>query len=105
MEIIDVFLSRPNWVHEHVEKQFSEFYLLLDEQLFKPRTIGKDVVPLSTPFDHVVKAMLQCQCTIVLGFPQIRVETGKIKGRDIDKGFSLPTEWNQIEAKGMGSSL
>jgi hypothetical protein len=57
MKIIDVFLSRPNWVHEHVEKQFSMFYPLLEEQGFRARTIGKDVVPLSTPFQHVVDLM------------------------------------------------
>jgi len=98
MEVIDVFLSRPNWVVDHVEKHFSEFYPLLEEHGFRPRTIGKDVVPLSTPFDHVVQVMRQCQCTIVLGLPQIRVETGRIKGKEIENAFSLPTEWNQIEA-------
>lgn len=98
MTAIDVFLSRPNWVHSHVEKQFEQFYPLLERQGFRPRTIGKDVVPISTPFDHVVHLMKQCQCTIVLGLPQIWVETGKVKDKEIDKGFSLPTEWNQIEA-------
>jgi len=98
MKAIDVFLSRPNWVPEHVEKQFSLFYPLLEEQGFRPRTIGKDVVPISTPFQHVVNLMNQCQCTIVLGLPQIRVNSGTLKGKEIEKGFSLPTEWNQIEA-------
>ena len=98
MEIIDVFLSRPNWVPERVEKQFSMFYPFLEEHGFRPRTIGKDVVPISSPFDHVVNLMNKCQCTIVLGLPQIRVNAGTLKGKEIEKGFSLPTEWNQIEA-------
>lgn len=98
MKVIDVFLSRPNWVPEHVEKQFSMFYPLLEEHGFRPRTIGKDVVPISTPFQHVVNLMNQCQCTIVLGLPQIRVNEGRLKGKEIERGFSLPTEWNQIEA-------
>lgn len=98
MRIIDVFLSRPNWVQDHVKKQFSRFYSLLEEKGFRPRTIGKDVVPISTPFQHIVNLMKQCECTIVLGLPQIRVETGKVKGKDIEKGFSLPTKWNKIEA-------
>ena len=98
MKVIDVFLSRPNWVSDNVEKQFSLFYPLLEEQGFRPRTIGKDVVPISTPFQHVVNLMNQCQCTIVLGLPQMRVESGRMKGKEIEKGFSLPTEWNQIEA-------
>ncbi|TAM47414.1 MAG: hypothetical protein EPN55_02545 [Gammaproteobacteria bacterium] len=98
MKIIDVFLSRPNRVPEHVEKQFSMFYPLLEENGFRPRTIGMDVVPISTPFQHVVNLMNQCQCTIVLGLPQIWVATGRLKGKEIEKSFSLPTEWNQIEA-------
>lgn len=98
MEIIDVFLSRPNWVSEHVEKQFLQFYPLLEKQGFRPRTIGKNVVPISTPFQHVVELMNQCQCTIVLGLPQIYVSAGRLRGKEIEKAFSLPTEWNQIEA-------
>lgn len=98
MKVIDVFLSRPNWVPEHVEKHFSMFYPLLEKHGFRPKTIGRDVVPISTPFQHVVNLMNQCQCTIVLGLPQIRVNEGRLKGKEIEKGFSLPTEWNQIEA-------
>ena len=98
MEIIDVFLSRPNWVPKHVEKQFEKFYTLLDDYGFNPRTIGKNVVPLSSPFQHVVDLMEECSCTIVLGLPQIRIKEGTIKGADIEKSISLPTEWNHIEA-------
>lgn len=98
MESIDVFLSRPNWVADHVEKQFLKFYPLLEKHGFSPRTIGKNVVPISTPFQHVVTLMKQCQCTIVLGLPQIYVSAGRLKGKVIQQSFSLPTEWNQIEA-------
>lgn len=98
VKMIDVFLSRPNWVPNHVEKQFAKFYPLLEDYGFRPKTIGKNVVPISTPFQHVVNLMNKCECTIVLGLPQIKVNTGRLKGVDIEKGFSLPTEWNQIEA-------
>lgn len=98
MRIIDVFLSRPNWVQGHVEKQFENFYPLLEEYGFNPRTIGKEVIPISSPFQHVVNLMQQCQCTIVLGFPQIRIRAGTMKGNDITDTFALPTEWNHIEA-------
>ena len=97
-EILDVFLSRPNWVPGHVENHFHDFYPLLEKCGFRPRTIGKDVVPISTPFDHVIRVMERCHCTIVLGLPQIRVEKGYVKGEEIEGAFSLPTEWNQIEA-------
>ena len=97
--MIDVFLSRPNWVPKHIGNHLeNKFYPLLDELGFNPRTIGTNVVPLASPFDDVVDLMNKCQCTIVLGIPQLRVETGKLKGKELEKGFSLPTEWNQIEA-------
>ena len=98
MEIIDVFLSRPTWVPHHIEKQFSKFYPFLSEHGFNAKTIGTNVVPLASPFQDVVSLINQCKCSIILGLPQIHVETGKIKGKKIEKGFSLPTEWNQIEA-------
>ena len=98
MEIIDVFLSRPNWVAERVEKQFGKFYSLLDEYAFNPITTGVNVIPISTPFQHVVESMNRCSCTIVLGLPQIIIKQGSIKGKVITDNFVLPTEWNQIEA-------
>ncbi|MCH7535934.1 MAG: hypothetical protein IH948_09400, partial [Bacteroidetes bacterium] len=98
MEIIDVFLSKPNWMTDHVERQFSKFYSLLDEYDFNPINIGANVVPISTPFQHVVESMNRCSCTIVFGLPQIRVKEGSVKGKDIADSFTLPTEWNQIEA-------
>lgn len=97
--MIDVFLSRPKWVKPHTDKQFEKlFYPLLAESGFNPLTIGVNVVPLATPFDDAVELMKECQCTIVLGFPQLTVTAGSFKGKDLEKSFSLPSEWNQIEA-------
>ncbi len=97
--MIDVFLSRPNWVPGHIGNHLTKyFYPLLDDMGFNPRTIGTNLEPLASPFDDVVTLMEKCQCTIVLGIPQLRVETGRLKGKTLEKGFSLPTEWNQIEA-------
>ena len=96
--MIDVFLSRPNWVLPRIDSHLAQLYPQLTELGFNPRTVGTNVVSLSSPFDEVVDLMKKCQCTIVLGIPQIQVTAGKIKDKDIDKGFSLATEWNQIEA-------
>lgn len=97
--MIDVFVSRPKWVPPHIDNHFKKlFYPLLRDSGFNPLTIGVNVVPLYSPFDDVVDLMNKCECTIVLGFPQLRVTAGTIKGKDIDKSFSLPSEWNQIEA-------
>jgi hypothetical protein len=74
------------------------FYEKLDELGLEAHTIGTNVESLSSPFDEVVALMNKCDCTIVLGIPQIKVQQGTIKDEDIGSSFSFPTEWNQIEA-------
>lgn len=91
-------MSRPNWVNDNIKQQFEKFYPLLDEYGFNPKTIGVSSVPLASPFQDVVTLMGKCECTIVLGLPQIWVKTGSLKGEEIENGFHMPTEWNQIEA-------
>ena len=39
-----------------------------------------------------------CFGAIILGIPQIEVQSGKLKGDEITSPFSLGTEWNHIEA-------
>ena len=95
---IKTFLSRPNWVHKHIDGHLDKLYAKMGELGFDAQTIGKNVTSLASPFEEVVGLMKSCECTIVLGIPQIRVEKGTVKGKEIDAGFSLPTEWNQIEA-------
>ena len=96
--MIKTFLSRPNWVPKHIDSHLDKLYLKMAELGFEANTIGKNVTSLASPFDEVVSLMKACECTIVLGIPQIRVSAGKIKDKDIDGNFALPTEWNQIEA-------
>lgn len=96
--MISTFLSRPNWVPRHIENHLGRLYDKMSELGFEAKTVGQNVTTLGLPFDEVVSLMNACQCTIVLGIPQIRVETGKMKDKDIEAGFALPTEWNQIEA-------
>lgn len=96
--MINVFLSRPNWVSGRINKQLPKFYSLLRQHGFDPKTIGKELVPITTPFDHVVTLMRKCDCTIVLGLPQTWISAGRVKGKDVESSFSLATDWNQIEA-------
>jgi hypothetical protein len=96
--MIEIFVSRPNWVPSGLEKHLPEFYDCLENLGFKPKTIGTNVVPMASPFEEVVNLMERCQCTIVLGMPQIFVDTGRIKKDEITTKVMLPTEWNQIEA-------
>jgi hypothetical protein len=95
--MIDVFVSRPNWTPPGITPHLSEFYDLLEQVGFQPKTIGENVVPMSSPFEEVRILMKQCKCTIVLGLHQIVAPTAKVKGNSNGR-LILPTEWNQIEA-------
>jgi len=96
--MIDVFLSRPIWVKPHINNHLLKLFTKLEELGFHVRTIGTTVTSFASPFDEVVDVMQACQCAIILGLPYLRVRTGTIKGEEIEKGFGLPSEWNQIEA-------
>lgn len=81
-----------------IEQRLSDFYQLLEDSDFKVNTIGKSQAPLKSPFEDVRNLMMHCQCTIVLGLPQIFMHSGNIKNNQISSNLTLPTEWNQIEA-------
>ena len=95
--MINVFISRPNWVPPALKANLPEFYALLDSMGFNPMTVGANVVPMCSPFEEVRELMQQCKCTVVLGTHQIIAEDVKIKGVPQER-IILPTEWNQIEA-------
>jgi hypothetical protein len=95
--VIETFVSRPNWAPPVIERNLEPFYRLLEDSGFKANTIGKSQVPLRSPFEDVRRLMQKCQCTIVLGLPQIFMHSGTVKLVHIDSNLNLPTEWNQIE--------
>lgn len=96
--MIKAFLSRPLWVQTHVVNQLLLLDTKLEEMGFELRTVGTNVTAFASPFDEVVGVLKTCDCAIILGFPHLRVGTGTLKGKEIEKGFALPSEWNQIEA-------
>ncbi len=96
--MIETFISRPNWTPPIIEHKLKDFYQLLEDTGFNANTIGKNHIPLKTPFDDVKSLMTKCQCTIVLGLPQIFMKSGTIKHEEISENLTLTTEWNQIEA-------
>lgn len=98
--MINVFLSRPLWAKRHVQNHLERFEQKLEEFGFQPRTIGRNVTSLTSPFDEVAEVMKSCECAIILGLPYIRVREGTVKDQPIEKGkgFGLPSEWNHIEA-------
>lgn len=96
--MIEAFVSRPNWAPPVIEHKLNDFYQLLSDMGLNANTIGKSQSPLKSPFEDVLKLMNKCKCTVVLGLPQLFVHSGKIKNQTISDHFTLPTEWNQIEA-------
>lgn len=96
--MIDVFVSRPNWIPEQFDEGIKCFYVLLKANGLNPRTIGQTDFPSKSPLDEVILLLKKCQGTIVLGIPQIEISSGKIKGKDIDCEIQLGTEWNHIES-------
>lgn len=96
--MIEAFVSRPNWAPPIMEDKLVHFYQLLEDVGFKANTIGKSQTPLRTPFEDVHRLMKKCKCTIVLGLPQVFMESGNVKFIPITRRLYLPSEWNQIEA-------
>jgi len=96
--MIETFISRPNWVPIPIENRLKDFYQLLEDLGFRANTIGKSQVPLRSPFEDVRRLMARCECSIILGLPQIVVHTGSVKHEFISAHLTLPTEWNHIEA-------
>lgn len=94
----NIFLSRPNWINKQYEKGLDGFVYILRAHDLEPRTIGKTDFPNQSPMDEVINLMQECVGTIVLGYPQIIMQSGQIKEEQISNSISLATEWNHIEA-------
>lgn len=96
--MIKAFLSRPLWVQPHVANHLLKLDAKLIDMGFEVRTIGVNTTSFSSPFDEVVGVLKSCECAIILGLPFLRVKTGTLKDKEIETGFALSSEWNQIEA-------
>src|SRR4030095_6594342 len=97
-QVIETFVSRPTWAPPEIEDKLKDFYQLLQDTGFKANTIGKSQAALRTPFEDVRRLIKKCQCTIVLGLPQIFLDNGSIKQVSVTQPLTLAPEWNQIEA-------
>ena len=95
--MIDIFVSRPNWVAKEFEEGLTGFLSFLGTHDIKPRTLGSTDQPTETPLDEVITIMSECKGAIILGYPQIYVNNGYLKTKEINN-LQLATEWNQIEA-------
>ncbi|MCY3022461.1 MAG: hypothetical protein NTW87_26065 [Planctomycetota bacterium] len=91
-----VFVSRPTVVTSVFQAGLDAFLRFLRTHDLDPQTIGSGTAPLASPLDEVINLMEKCAGTIVLGYPQIEVRNGLLKGAPITN-LVLPTEWNHIE--------
>lgn len=96
--MIDVFVSRPNDLGAEFQAGHDALENLLQTMGLRPRTLGRTDYPARSPLDEVIRLMSLCKGALVLGYPQIQVRDGSIKGINQPGGFWLPTEWNHIEA-------
>ncbi|MDM5128792.1 hypothetical protein [Aeromonas salmonicida] len=95
---MNIFVSRPTWVSPEFDVGLKIFLTSLENMGLTPRTLGSTDYPSKAPLDEVIEIMSECHGAIILGYPQILVSEGKIKGSDIKHELTLPTEWNHIEA-------
>lgn len=96
--MIDVFLSKPTKVEEPFQSGLRIFETRLRDSSLRARTVGATDYPTENPLDKVLELMSQCRGAIILGYPQIEVRTGTLRGVALDKVLVLPTEWNHLEA-------
>jgi hypothetical protein len=95
---VHIFVSRPTWVSPEFDVGLKVFLTSIRNMGLTPRTLGSSDYPSKAPLDEVIEIMNECKGAIVLGFPQLLITEGKIKGYEIESEISLPTEWNHIEA-------
>ena len=93
-----IFVSQPNCVSPDERPCVDKFMRLLRGRGLNPRAIGVTDMASRSPLEEVIQLMKTCSGAIILGIPQIRIQAGTIRGKEIRKPFSLGTEWNHIEA-------
>ena len=93
-----IFVSQPTWVPPGHSSGLDNFKNLLRARGLDPRSVGVTDFPSQAPLVEVIKLMESCYGALILGIPQIEVQSGKLKGEEITSPFSLGTEWNHIEA-------
>jgi len=95
---LEVFVSRPTWVAPKFEEELSTFLTQLDNLGLTPRTLGVSDYPSKSPLDEVIEIMSFCRGAVILGYPQLEVKSGVLKGVELSEPLYLGTEWNHLEA-------
>lgn len=95
---MDIFLSRPTHVGSTFDAGLQGFLRILKGLGLSPRTVGTTDIPNKSPLDEVIGIMKECAGAIILGYPQIVVDSGFVKDVAISSQLLLATEWNHMEA-------
>lgn len=97
-----VFLSRPTSLASQQKSFCLDIARALEEEGFRPRTLGATDYPSRAPLGEVLDVMLDCKGALILGLRQLRVLSGILKEDTVKQSnvsqMHLPTPWNQIEA-------
>jgi len=64
----------------------------LENLALSPKTLGVTDYPSKAPLDEVIEILKSCQGAIVLGYPQLEVQAGVLKGNKLAKPLILATE-------------
>jgi hypothetical protein len=95
---MEVFVSRPTWIHDSFREGLRVFLTRLSDLGINARTLGATDQPTRAPLDEVISLLDKCRGAVILGYPQIQINTGQLKNQWLEAPLSLPTEWNHIEA-------
>lgn len=97
----NIFLSRPNKFNPVYTSTVNALIQLLKDRDLNPITIGGNIFPNSLPIKGIKEEMSSCSGIIILGIPQMLVETGLSKPRTEDQkninNELYPSVWNQME--------
>jgi hypothetical protein len=100
---IPVFVSAPTSLSVSQEASRTVIVKLLSDNGLESRALGQSDYPTELPLREVLTIARRCSGGIILGFEQIRAETGiKKPGTSKEAALTTPmsfsTPWNQLEA-------
>ena len=96
MTELQVFVSKPRTVTESYRAGIDGFYTRITQLGFVARTLGVSAVGKTNPLEDIVELVDQTHGMIVLGWPQVQVHQGSLRGEPLTD-ISFATEWNHIE--------
>ncbi len=100
---IPIFVSCPTTLSETQENCRKMIVKELDRLGLEPRALGRTDYPTDAPLKEVFTLARHCAGGVILGFSQVRVDSGVWKEGTPDEAqvtdpVRFPTPWNHLEA-------